>query len=381
MITSDSALDDGTYSFSQSTSGKRLKIRSMSEVEPRDTEWLWDRRIPLGELTVVDGDPGSNKSSFLLDLAARVSSQREMIDSSPGVSGGVILLLGEDSIAKTVRRRLEVAQADLRRIAILDQQVLLPRDLALVEEAVLQVSAKLIIIDPLMAFLASDSNSDQKVRRALTPMSIIAEKTNAAVVMVRHLNKRGGRHSLYRGSGSIGIIAATRSGLLIGRSPDDSNFRVVCHTKCNLGPLAPSLLFEPLDADGVPQIEWRGECDYSADDILAPKSNHESRLAEAMAFLQKALGDGPVEQKEIKKLAVDAGLAYRTVERAKELLGVESMREGWGPGSTCYWQFPVEEGDEPHSTPNDSAWRAMEDSPKLKLIGDVKSEGFDVGTV
>ena len=348
------------------------KFRRMSEVEPKSTEWLWARRIPLGELTVVDGDPGINKSSFLLDLAARVSSHREMIDGSPGVGGGVILLLGEDSIAKTVRRRLEVAQADLSRIAVLDQQVLMPRDLDLIERAVLRVSAKLIIIDPLMAFLTSDSNSDQKVRMALTPLAAVAERTNAAVVLVRHLNKRGGKHSLYRGSGSIGIIAATRSGLLIGRSPDDPNFRVICHTKCNLGPLAPSLLFEPVDADGVPQIEWRGECEYSADDVLTPKTHNESRLAEAMAFLQEVLANEPVEQKEIKRLAAITGLAYRTVERAKEFLDVLSIREGWGPGSKCFWQLPAEETVEPHSTPNDPAWRAINDKPNLKLVGQTK---------
>lgn len=343
-------------------------MKLLSEIQPKATEWLWPGRIPMGELTVFDGDPATNKSSVLLDLAARVSTGRGMADETSGVEGGVLLLLGEDSIAKTVRRRLEVAEADLTRIAVLDKPVLFPSDDHELEEAACLISVKLIIIDPLMAFLKADSNSDQKVRTALSPLAAIAEKTNAAIVMVRHLNKRGGGHSLYRGSGSIGIIAATRSGLMIGRSPDDPNLRVLCHVKNNLGRLAPSLLFEPVDVDGVPQIEWRGECDYTADDLLASPKQHAGKLAEAMMFLTETLSEGPVEQRIIKQQAVVGGMAYRTVERAKEVLGVVSEREGWGPGSRCLWQLPFEETtveevpDETHRTPTILAWRSMDDS-------------------
>ena len=255
------------------------KLLRLSDIESRPTDWLWSERIPLGELTILDGDPGSNKSSFLLDLAARVSTGREMLDGSPGVEGGVILLLGEDSVAKTVRRRLEVAEADLDRIAVLDQEVALPRDLEHIEEAAFEFDARLIIIDPLMPFLSVASNGDHSVRKALTPLAVMAERGNTAVVMVRHLTKRGRGSGLYRGAGSIGIIGATRSGLLIGRSPDEPAFRVLCQTKSNLGPIAPSLLFEPVDCGGVPQIEFRGECDYSPDDVLGPQQAHESRLA------------------------------------------------------------------------------------------------------
>lgn len=343
-------------------------MKLLSDIQPKATEWLWPGRIPLGELTVLDGDPCSNKSSVLLDLAARVSTGRGMTDETSGVEGGVLLLLGEDSIAKTVRRRLEVAEADLTRIAVLDKPVLLPSDDNELEEAACLISAKLIIIDPLMAFLKADSNKDQKVRSALSPLAAIADKTNAAIVMVRHLNKGGGRHSLYRGSGSIGIIAATRSGLMIGKSPDDPNLRVLCHVKNNLGLLAPSLLFEPVDVGGIPQIEWRGECDYTADDLLASPQQNAGKLAEAMMFLTETLAEGPVEQRTIKQRAVAGGMAYRTVERAKEVLGVVSDRDGWGPGSKCLWRLPEEDTaveevpDEAHRTPTILAWRSMDDS-------------------
>ncbi|MBR9802619.1 AAA family ATPase [bacterium] len=318
-------------------------LLSLSDVEPREVEWLWENRIPLGELTVLDGDPSVNKSSFTLDLAARVSTGRQMPDGSQGVDGNVLVLLGEDSLEKTIVQRLTAANSDLTRISTIDGNVSLPADMKRIEQALVSTRAKLLLIDPLMAFLGCDANGDQKVRRALTPLKAIADKANCAVVMVRHLTKRGGKHSLYRGSGSIGIVAATRSALLIGKSPDEPHFRVLCHTKSNLGPLAPSLLFEPVDADGKVTIEWRGECDYTTDDILAAPSMNEGKLAEAMSFLATLLEDGPVLQREIKAKAIETGIAQRTLERAKELLDVNSQRRGFGPGSQCFWKLPEEE--------------------------------------
>jgi phage N-6-adenine-methyltransferase len=327
----------------------------LSELSPETTEWLWHLRIPKGELTVVDGDPSVNKSSLLLDIAARVSTGRAMPDGTAGTLGGVLLLLGEDSLRKTVLQRLQAADADLNRIAAPDRLVTIPDDVSLVEKWACETRASLLVIDPLMAFLACDSNSDQKVRRALHPLLRLAEERNMAVVMVRHLTKRGGRHALYRGGGSIGIIAATRSALLVGKAPDDPDLRVLCQPKTNLGPSAPSLLFEPVPAaNGVVQIQWRGECDYAPEDVLAPQTPSTSRIAEAMNFLTDLLADGPRSQQAIKEKAAAAGLAYRTLERAKELLGVKSERHGWGPGSKCFWRLPTEDGEAAadHSTPS-----------------------------
>lgn len=320
-------------------------VSRLSELTPEPTEWLWHHRIPKGELTVVDGDPSVNKSSLLLDLVARVSTGREMPDGTPGTLGGVLLLLAEDSIRKTVLHRLRAAGADLSRIAVPGRSLLLPRDLRLLEEAAAAVQARLLVIDPVMAFLTCDTNGDQKVRQALTPLKDFAERSGVAVVMVRHLTKRGGRQVLYRGGGSIGIIAATRSALLVAKAPNEANLRVLCHLKSNLGPLAPSLLFEPLAGeDGTVLIEWRGECDYMAEDLLASPISDAGRLAEAMTFLTDLLAAGPFPQRDIKLKAISVGMAYRTVERAKEILGVISERHGWGPGSVCNWRLPVEMG-------------------------------------
>jgi putative DNA primase/helicase len=50
----------------------------LSDVVEESVEWLWEGRIPLGKLTVIDGDPGTGKSTLTIDLAARVSTGRDM---------------------------------------------------------------------------------------------------------------------------------------------------------------------------------------------------------------------------------------------------------------------------------------------------------------
>jgi len=317
----------------------------MSSVVPKETQWAWQYRIPLGELTGVDGDPGNNKSSVLIDLAARVSTGSDMPDGTPGINGGVLLLLAEDSLEKTTLQRLEAAGADLDRVATIQRQVLLPDDLKLVKRAISQVKARLVIVDPLMAFLALDANGDQRVRRALTPLKRAAERANAAVVLVRHLTKRGGSHALYRGSGSIGIIAATRSALLIGRDPEDPDMRVLVQTKSNLGPIAPSLLFEPVEAaNGAVRIEWRGECEYTAEDVLSTRNASETKLEDAEDMLITLLANGPVEVNKIREEATARGISWRTVERAKRLHRIFPRHVGFGSGSGWTWAM-CEDGE------------------------------------
>jgi RecA-family ATPase len=327
----------------QTTKGKHShgipSLTFLADVRPQKVKFL-GLGIAFGELNLLDGDPGTNKSSVTLDLAARLSTGRAMPDGTKNDQAGVLLLVAEDSLGKTVRPRLEAAGADLRRIAVLDEGVTLDK-LAVIEEATRRIHARLVVIDPIMAFLTRHAHFDQAVRQALKPLKGLADRTGAAFVLVRHLNKSGGRHSLYRGSGSIGIIAAARSALLAANDPKDSNMRVLCHVKNNLGPLIPSLRYEPVKADnGTLVIEWRGQCDYRPEDLLVPPKDTQGRLDEAKKFLLDILEGGPVEQQTVKAKAAEMALAWRTVERAKEFLGIVSQRKGWGPGSKCVWQLP-----------------------------------------
>src|SRR5690606_2492403 len=86
------------------------------EIEHREIEWLWRDHIPLGALTILDGDPGLGKSSFTIDLAARVSTGRLMPDGSKGCTGPVLMIASEDDPSRVVVPRLEAARADTSKV-------------------------------------------------------------------------------------------------------------------------------------------------------------------------------------------------------------------------------------------------------------------------
>lgn len=326
----------------------------LSEVQPERVSWLWSGRLPLGKLTVLDGDPGKGKSTLTLDLAARLSRGDAMPDGSGGgTPAGVVILSGEDGLADTIVPRLIAAGADLSRVVALascpdnegdgEHPPVLPDDLPTIRAAIARVGAKLAIIDPLMAYLSDGTNShrDQDIRRLLFRVAALAEETGAAVLVVRHLNKAAGGPALYRGGGSIGIIGAARSGLLVAADPDDENRRVLASTKLNLGPPPESLSFH-LEADegGAARVVWDGTSTHGANALLAQPATEEDRHAidEAKDFLLSALADGPVNVKQVQGDAGRAGVSEATLRRAKTALEIVSEKQGMG--GPWVWTLP-----------------------------------------
>jgi hypothetical protein len=331
----------------------------LSEVEPERVEWLWPGRLPLGKLAVLDGDPGLGKSAVTIDIAARVSAGLELPDGQPCEPAGVVLLSAEDGLGDTIRPRLDTAGADTERIVALstvaeakggERVISLTRDLATIEKATRRVGATLVVVDPLTAFLSekTDSYKDQDVRRALAPLAALAERTRATILMVRHLNKAAGGNTLYRGGGSIAIIGAARSGLVIAQDPEDSERRILAANKHNLSRAAPSLAFRIGTAsNGAARVLWGGTSTLTAGDILKEPADPEqkSALSEAKEFLLQELGDGPVAAEQVEKDARGAQISVRTLKRAKKALGVRSRKQG----DVWNWVLAKEKPEEGHS--------------------------------
>jgi RecA-family ATPase len=307
----------------------------VADVAPERVTWLWQGYVPLGKLTLLDGDPGDGKSTLTLDIAARVTTGSPMPDGSDGIHGRVILLSAEDGIADTIRPRLDAAGADTAQIAVLDEIVTtdehgrrerrpveLPLDLDHIERAAHAQGVKLVVVDPLMAFLAGvDSHNDQSVWRALHPMSRLADATGAAVLVVRHLNKGSGK-ALYRGGGSIGIAGAARAVHLVAPDPDDETRRLLAPAKQNIA-VKPATLAYRVAGDelhGCARIQWEGTAGATADDLvqLADPADRTER-DEAADWLADYLSDGEGEAwaSDIKKAAREAGIAVRTLERVR----------------------------------------------------------------
>ena len=98
---------------------------------------------------------------------------------------------------------------------------------------------------------------------------------------------------------------------------------------------------------GAVRINWLGESEVSAKDLLATPQDHEQTDArgEAAEFLQDILSEGPVPANEVIQDAEDAGIAEKTLRRAKKLLRVVAYREnraGEQRGSGRWmWKLPV----------------------------------------
>ena len=206
------------------------------------------------------------------------------------------------------------------------------------------MQGRLVIIDPLTAYLSGyvNAHKDSDCRRALWPLAQLADDTGVAVVVVRHLNKATGGNPLYRGGGSIGIIGAARSGLLVAHDPDDCDRRVLASTKCNLAKLPASLGFALDTADnGALRIGWTGPSAHTAETLLAAPRDDEDRgeLQEAMDVLREILATGPMPARDATAEARKAGVSTRTLDRAKSALGVKSRKQGFS-GNGWTWFLP-----------------------------------------
>jgi RecA-family ATPase len=311
--------------------------RLLSEVEAERVDWLWRGRIPKGKLTLIDGDPGLGKSALTIDFSARVSAGRQWPDGAPCSKGGEVICSAEDGLADTIRPRLDAARGNPEKVLALstlmedgnERYISIPEDIPTIERGIERVDADAVFIDPLMAFLSGRHNAhkDQDVRRALAPLAGLAERTGAAVAVVRHLNKASGGNPLYRGGGSIGIVGAARSAMLVAKHPEVDEQRVLAPLKSNLAQPASSLAFSLTGADnGAVRVKWLGETTYTADALLSAPLDPKgcSALDEAKEFLRDALKDAPRWSNAVKKEASKVGISEITLKRAKRELGVSS---------------------------------------------------------
>jgi hypothetical protein len=333
-------LDDLEDESSSAT--PRSAVRCAADISVTRIDWLWKGRIPAGMISILDGDPGEGKSTISHDLSARVTTGAPMPGETSGnPPGGVVLISYEEHPGAVTVPRLQGAHADLSRVFIWDlaaRPFNLRDSQAELRGEIERVGARLVVIDPLMAAMPPDlnSNRDQDVRSVLAGISSIAEQTGCAILLVRHLNKRSGDSALYRGGGSIGIIGAARVGLLLARDPEAENddaARVLAVTKCNVSRMAPALrqrlVPAPSPAPGVEvaRIQWGETAHGSADELVQP-SEERSELSRAVELLRELLASGSVAAKDAQEALRANGVSDRTERRAKNKLGVVAERDG-----------------------------------------------------
>lgn len=337
-----------------------LAVVRLADVEPERVSWLWPGRIPAGKLVTLDGDPSLGKSTLALTFAAAITTAGMWPDdTSVDQVGDVVLLSAEDGLADTVRPRLDAAGADVTRVhavqgVTLSDGTLAPPTLADVHELtklVKKVGARLLVVDVLMAYLPSgtDSHKDQDVRRVLSRLSAMADETGCTVLLLRHLNKSKGGDPMYRGGGSIGIVGAARAGMLVAEDPEDPTVRILASTKSNLGPPPESLRYRlaSVDGTGVARVEWLGTDERNARQLLAAPAD-EDGSGGVDTWLRGYLADGDpagVKATEVYSAADANGHSKDQAKRAKKRLGVDAAKAG--PSAPWVWRLPSGTGSTP----------------------------------
>ena len=333
---------EGILQITNETSKPALKLINATEIVPQEIKWLWYPFIPFGKVTLLQGDPGDGKSTFMLHLSALLSSGKALPlceESPPSDPINIIYLTTEDDMADTVVPRFLQAGGDRSHLTFIDES---EQHITFSDERIRQAidatGAKLLILDPLSAYIGKCSlNSANEVRPEFNYLIQTARETGCAIVVIAHLNKNTDVKSLYRAAGSIDVMGAVRSSLLIAHDPEDDNRRILVQQKANLAPIGGGLAFSITDGGIV-----IGEAvQYSADELLrrfgyAQRGRPPAKQQKAMELLTEFLADMERSQEDCMAHLAEFGIAESTAKKAKRELGIESLKMG----SRWYWKLP-----------------------------------------
>lgn len=319
-----------------------LEFLVLDQIAPQDSRYLWYPYIPADRLTIIEGDPGVGKSWITCSIAAAISSGTRLPQMNVTLPAQRVLMAStEDGMAETVVPRLLQLGADMKNIALIPHTFTLDKEgVARLEATVKGFSATLIFIDPLVAYIGGkvDMYRANEVRDVMQRLAAMAERTQSAVVVVRHLRKEGNKKGkdIYAGMGSIDFTAAARS--VVSVSKMRGGDRVFKHIKANNSPEGKPLQYdlnyeaEPIQhvdtARGVLVVEtkwdkanfqWLGVYDKKLVPETREPNTKPRKFDEAVDFLRAALLPGPQRASDLMVQARVLGISEKTLLRARRL--------------------------------------------------------------
>ena len=333
-----------------------LKLKGLSRYDARKVNYLWQGWFPLNSVSIVAGDPGQAKTSFLLKMASAVTTGgKPYPNAEPTPKGSVVFATAEDSIEHTILPRVMAAGGDPSKFYIVENV-----DFDMVEQrdefmqAIRQLGdVRMVIIDPITAYMSkgSDGNSNVDVRIALRSLTDVAEDLDLAIIGISHLNKDTRKSVFARLLGSVGWVAAPRAVYLVAENPELPGQSVVACAKTNFAPPEPlafrKAIVEVDTLDGpadqvVTEIE-----DYAGtmtiDQLFAAKDNKPKATDAARRWLRERIAPGewvPAADLEAEVQA-HALFSWRIAKDAKKQLPIESKKKD----NVWYWVHVVQDID------------------------------------
>jgi hypothetical protein len=345
--------------------GRKLILTRAADIEPEPVVWAWQDsdggRIPAGSLGLAAGREGTGKSSFLIWLAAKITTGT-LPGSLCGLARGVIYVAVEDSWKYTIVPRLMAAGADLKLVYRAEVQAVegdavslsLPADNRLLEEAITANDIAMVALDPLMSAISDslDTHVNRQVRQALDPLARMADRTGAVFAGIAHFNKSASTDasSLITASGAFKDVARF---IFAFATDSEDGSKVITQTKNSLGYSdLPSLAYRIVEAvvptakgdARVGRLILDGPSDRTVQDILSIQAGGSDRGEKTRAedYLRKALANGPQLAKDVEEEAREAfGITKRTLDRARQAMKIATAKRG----SRWWISLPEHEGD------------------------------------
>lgn len=331
-------------------------LHRASDVAIQPVQWLWPHWVARGKLHIIAGQAGTGKTSLILALLANLTNGHRWPDGASGSDPAHVLIWSaEDSASDTIVPRLMAAGADLDRVHIISgvnagetKRTFDPSaDLDQLLPAIRELRPAAIMVDPIVSAVAGDSHKNAETRRSLQPLVDLAEQFNLAVIGISHFSKgTTGREPLERVTGSLAFAALARVVLAAAKLPADNPHgaeRILARAKSNIGPDEGAIGYKLAVVEVAPgvevaRVEWQNAIDGSARELLAePEQEEGGALGEARAFLEDFLANGPKPVTEILSAAKRAGVAERTLKRAKSVIGATATKSGLHAG----WQWSL----------------------------------------
>ena len=318
-----------------------LEMYPLSEVDPEEIKWLWYPYIAFGKVTIIQGDPGDGKTMLVSDIISKLTKGEPLYEQEePNPPTVCIYQTAEDGYADTIVPRLDRFGADRSMVRVIRED---KRQLSFtdprIEEGIVSSGAHVLILDPMQAYIGADIDMHRanEVRPVMHHLSDVAQRTGCAIILIGHMNKTKGANAIYRGLGSIDIPGAARS-VCIVRHPIKSNEETYfAHSKCNIGPLGKTLVFEK----SPDSWDYIGTCELTADQLLNMSDSDEestsgggsrSKKAQVMqTLIELSLQRDEIPSRELMEMFKAMDISVKTVKLARKDLGLQARqeRDGW----------------------------------------------------
>lgn len=330
-----------------------LPMRQGTVRTGRRMNWLWQGRLAFSSVAILQGEKGSGKSSWLRAIAADVTGGPRLLGErgKPRRAGRVLWYAGEEDLDDKTMPACQAAGCDLSMMHFADDKgeiedtLTLPRDAKRLKALILEFGAVLVVIDPLLAFVAASADIEGggvSARLFLRCLRKIAWETGALILLTRNLTKSTADGALASGRGSGELGNAARSVLHTHTLPQTPYRYGLALAAGNDGPPLPTLTYRIVAVDGLGVLKVDGTTSLTADELVRGDEGDvdRSQLEYAKALIRAALPTGEILVSVLRSKAEMAGISIRTLQAAKQRLGVTDRREGRREDTQVYWIAP-----------------------------------------